>query len=408
VSAWLSDEAPGALAKALVVAAISIVPLAAYAVCSRRVNPTAKLATVATLAAVVIAMGACGRSAGAVLAATAVGFCYFLLLAPVVYVLAELVAAERVSRAAALSFCALVFVLLPGVLAPLAVFWPIELRGWELMFAAYSYCADRKSNPKATLRECAFFVIVDPSLIFSNRAVEASMRRSDALLRCAFGGLCLGMQSGVFTLVDRALPVSHSSGYIAFMAYHTGLLVGAYCAASGRASLDIGLFGLLGYRIDERYDYPLAASNVVAFWRRWNRYVGGWFRLYVFGPIALQAGRSLGRRRLSIAKASAVLGTFGLAGALHDFSGYMRFGRVVVAGLGAFLLNAIAVVLWVVCTRRLSWHPDRFGPDWPKHFGRVASIALGMLSYAALLHVLVVTTWLVTSGTTGSSLFALP
>lgn len=396
-----------AVAKALVVAAISAFPLAAYVTASRKFDFRAKCIAVAVVLAIGGTMAACAPGTFTFLTATTLGFAYFLLLAPVVYVLGDLVAAERMSRPALLFLLAGAFIVVPGVLAPFRIFWPVELRGWELMFAGYSFCADRKANPKATLRDCCFFLIVDPSLVFPNRAVEARTDRRVALVRCAIGISFLLLQAVLFALLELALGASRLDKYGTFMGYHVGILVAALSAASGRASLDIGLFGLLGLQIAERYDYPLAAPNVIAFWRRWNRYVGNWFRAYVFGPVALSTGRQLGRRRLNLAKASAVIGTFALAGGLHDLSMYMRLGRPFIGGTAAFLVNGLAVVLWFVCTQRLSWLPDRFAPGWKGTAGKVAGAAFGVVAYALFVHVLVATTWLVTSGALWSSPFAL-
>jgi D-alanyl-lipoteichoic acid acyltransferase DltB (MBOAT superfamily) len=120
-----------------------------------------------------------------------------------------------------------------------------------------------------------------------------------------------------------------------------------YAAQSGVASIQIGCMRMLGYRIPERYRWPIFARSPADFWRRWNTYVGGWARTYVFFPLGLAIAK---HRRRGTAKlfvvGGAILGTFGVVGVLHDAFLLETQWTFRTVSTRWFLLMGATVVAW--------------------------------------------------------------
>ncbi len=58
-----------------------------------------------------------------------------------------------------------------------------------------------------------------------------------------------------------------------------------YFDFSGYSDMAIGLGLMLGFRFLENFNYPLIASSVTDFWRRWHISLSSWFRDYVYIPL---------------------------------------------------------------------------------------------------------------------------
>jgi alginate O-acetyltransferase complex protein AlgI len=87
-------------------------------------------------------------------------------------------------------------------------------------------------------------------------------------------------------------------------------LVQMYCDFSGYSDMAIASAGLLGYRLAPNFDFPLLATSVQAFWRRWHMSLFSWFRDYVYFPLG---GNRYGEARSLLN----LLVTTGLVGLWH-------------------------------------------------------------------------------------------
>ena len=58
-----------------------------------------------------------------------------------------------------------------------------------------------------------------------------------------------------------------------------------YFDFSGYSDMAIGLGRMFGFRFDENFNYPYAASSITDFWRRWHISLSTWFRDYVYIPL---------------------------------------------------------------------------------------------------------------------------
>lgn len=74
-------------------------------------------------------------------------------------------------------------------------------------------------------------------------------------------------------------------GVFAVWAYLVLALVVLYLDFSAYSDMAIGAARLFGFRIMENFDYPLAATNLPEFWKRWHMSLTGWCRAYVYMPV---------------------------------------------------------------------------------------------------------------------------
>lgn len=58
-----------------------------------------------------------------------------------------------------------------------------------------------------------------------------------------------------------------------------------YFDFSGYSDMAIGLGLMFGFRFLENFNYPLIASSITDFWRRWHMSLSTWFRDYIYIPL---------------------------------------------------------------------------------------------------------------------------
>ena len=58
-----------------------------------------------------------------------------------------------------------------------------------------------------------------------------------------------------------------------------------YFDFSGYSDMAIGLGLIFGFKFLENFNYPLIASSITDFWRRWHMSLSSWFRDYVYIPL---------------------------------------------------------------------------------------------------------------------------
>ncbi len=306
-------------------------PFAAYAALARRLPPGRRaLVICVALAPVALTLGA-GVVDAVHVARPALAFVYLTFAGALVHGMAEWYRRGYVPRVALFLVCALLFVAAPAVLERSVA---AHLIGWEMMFAAYSYCVDtarQKQSPR--LGDCLFFLLVNPTLVYRERGQQLPVLGSCApgLSRIGVGLACVGIHHALFAaFATHAIfaPVALTaidglSSYGRFAIHHFAFFFSSYVVNSGRASLEIGLMRLVGWEVPERYHWPLLATGPADFWRRWNIYLGLWARIYLFSPSALWLGRRLrllSRRLRRVGVALAVLFAFAAIGAAHDYS----------------------------------------------------------------------------------------
>jgi hypothetical protein len=281
-----------------------------------------------------------------------VGSLYYLIVCVGVYCLGNMVALGHVTRGAAFVALVIAFLLLPGVLLPGTAIVTFLVFGGELLLAAYSYCVETsRVGFRASVEECLFFLLVNPTVVYTLRG---SLCTPDGLrgFRRAAGGVALMLTSALVWPLTGAVhggPSLHAlpaATTLALLLFGCLRFFAFYLMNAGLASVHIGLMHQMGWAVPERYRFPLAARNPMDFWRRWNTYVRVWLEAYVFLPTARHVARTI---RPAVGPATAVAVTLAASGLLHD--GFIFAGRQTFAGFEktrVFLAAGALLGVWRV------------------------------------------------------------
>jgi hypothetical protein len=329
-------------------------PLLGYALLARGASAQAKLGALGLLVAawllcrsvqVAPAQLAFAGGAWAYVAASSIG----------VQALAAALQSARTTRAAVAVMLGAAYLLAPGLLLPPEASVYFLALGWESALAAYSYCVELpKAARRPRIADCCFFLAVTPLLVYPAQGLARTQApRSTGCLRALLGLGVIGV--GLVLSNARQLPLAQTlgrlHGYTAFLVNGAWVFAARYASLSGLASLQIGSLRTLGYELPERYNYPFLARSPLDFWRRWNMYIGAWFKHYVFTPLGLAWLRSehaLLRKGASLLALAATMLGIGL---FHDLFVYASELRVVTAGTLAFSVAALAMVSWNTLAR---------------------------------------------------------
>jgi hypothetical protein len=332
-----------------VFASFRALPVIAALAASRRVRRWTRLAAAVAGAGLVAA----GHTWGVLPVGTlAAAFAYLTAGACAVPLAARALRAGHLTRGAALVGAFGVFLLFP------AAFWTLPMRayalvlGWDLVLSAYSYCVEvAKQEHDPPLGDALFFLLVNPTLVYVRRGTEVGPPRPDArgLARALLGLTSVFGVSALIAPEVRAL--SGDRAPLAVAAFGVLRFLCEYGRHSGLASYQIGLMRQLGWELPERYVWPIAATSVPDFWRRWNTYIGQWALRYVFWPFGARVRRGLGRRSPAVAAAAGVVVTFAAVGVFHDAYDYAKGFTLQATMTLAFVANGVAVVAWAGIAR---------------------------------------------------------
>lgn len=82
----------------------------------------------------------------------------------------------------------------------------------------------------------------------------------------------------------KAMEVSQVSVLTAWVGAATFTLQ-LYLDFSAYSDMAIGMGKMLGFNYLENFNYPLSATSITDFWRRWHISLSGWFRDYIYIPL---------------------------------------------------------------------------------------------------------------------------
>ena len=342
-------------------------PFAGYIAVSRRVGPWQKHCSLSCYILVAWLFVRWDASNVGLMLVLTQGTVYFVATALLWHTASQGLPLERVGRATLAVLSALLFVAGPAFLfgKPGIV---LQIAGWEIAMSAYSYAIEARSARRfPSLRDSLFFLLVDPVLVYAERGeLVSSPSLSTRLLgRCGLGMLALlarrALAIALFSLPWLAAPSGAPTvqSVPQFLLHYGLCFVAGYASHSGVASLQLAFMRMLGYRVPERYRYPLVAGSPADFWRRWNTYVGSFFRRHLFYPLAKRLLR-LGAGRRRIALACAALVTFLGCGLYHDYSFVLQQQRASLASTHLFLLHGLAYMAWLGAGRTLGAWQARF------------------------------------------------
>jgi hypothetical protein len=376
VTSWLPAFVP-AIRQTAAILSLRLLPFALYAVvCARRTaaHKFAWACTYATTVAVACWLGALPTIAAIVCAAV-----YYFVVGVGVSRLGRWIATGELTRGGMFAIAFFVFLVLPGVLLPgrgMVVFLVV---GWDLTLSSYSYNVETavRGAARPPLGEALFFLFVNPTLVYTARGKRVSDGGGLAGLGRAAGGAVLILANIALTgaLVEflRQSTAATSRGGTVLLTIALGAtrFLELYAAHSSLASLQIGLMRHVGWRVPERYRYPIAATSPMDFWRRWNTYVRVWLEAYLFLPLARRIARRTRRRVGAVAAAGATLVASGLLHMAFVFAGSQSLAG---ASLSLFVVAAAVLCVWSAASAGGQAIRTRLAPRQAERFDGVARV----------------------------------
>lgn len=187
-------------------------------------------------------------------------------------------------------------------------------------------------------------ILSGPIHRFENFERQAERRRADAAQ--FFTGAERTLFGAVSAFVIGNWAVGHIAGLAGQMAQpwsafaRTWLLsaidwAALYFIFAGFSAMALGMSLMIGLKLEENFDRPWAARNLVDFWLRWHISLTSWVRDYVFRPVSAMT------RNVLAGLVAAMLAI----GLWHEFSAY-------------YVLWSFWQVLGVVVTRlAMRWLP---------------------------------------------------
>jgi len=287
------------------------------------------------------------------------GLVYYCAAGVLVFRAERWVASGVIERSAWFAGLFALLVFIPATFFSLWSAIPMLVFGWHMTLSAYSYGVDaHKANTQPDLGACLFFLMVDPTLSFPERAAPSTAARAphSAVRRIVLGVGCMTLAGGLLRVLPALAAWIRSPGpwhlaYLQELALALVVFLAVYGLRAGFAHVQIGLTRLLGYEVGECFLAPYLARSPLDFWRRWNVYVGDWARRYIFTPLSLKLMRA--RRRSSklrtaprVVTAIAVVVTFAFVGLLHDALNFAGEARTSLVHLWMFLFGAVALLIW--------------------------------------------------------------
>ena len=174
-------------------------------------------------------------------------------------------------------------------------------------FQAMAYVIDVYNKRHKSARSlCEFMTYIS---LFPQLIAGPIVRYSDVLEEFnerehSFNNIALGIRRFIIGLGKKVLianvfgelvreitEVSVLSSWIKPIAYTFQI----YFDFSGYSDMAIGLGLMFGFHFKENFNYPLIASSITDFWRRWHISLSSWFRDYIYIPLG---GNRVGKIKL--------------------------------------------------------------------------------------------------------------
>ena len=119
---------------------------------------------------------------------------------------------------------------------------------------------------------------INQRMISTDKALSGAIRFSTGLAK----KVLLANQAGaLWSEISSVQSASSSVAWLGTLAFAFQI----YFDFSGYSDMAIGLAKMLGFELNENFNYPYMSASVTEFWRRWHISLGSWFREYVYIPL---------------------------------------------------------------------------------------------------------------------------
>lgn len=178
---------------------------------------------------------------------------------------------------------------------------PLGLAFYGLRIIHYVLESYKKKLPPHTFYDYCRYLLFFPTFIagpihrFSGFLRDSKRRRWDtALVATGFERVLYGYVK-IIVLANFMIPrfldrwmaalKTDQAWFVAYMGcFKYGLNL--YLQFSGYSDIAIGLALLIGFRVEENFNWPFLATSINDFWQRWHMTLSSWCRDYVFMPVS--------------------------------------------------------------------------------------------------------------------------
>jgi len=195
------------------------------------------------------------------------------------------------------------------MISPLDALLPVGISFYTFQSLSYTLDVYRgDSKPRQSLLDYALYLSFFPQLVagpivrdnefFSqldgDRQVDRAMHQAGWVL-IAFGYVKKVVFADNFApIVDAVFKAPAGKGFSETLLALYAFALQIYCDFSGYTDIAIGVALLFGFRFPKNFNYPYAALDLQAFWRRWHMTLSRWLRDYLY--------ISLGGNRLGVGR----------------------------------------------------------------------------------------------------------
>ena len=167
-------------------------------------------------------------------------------------------------------------------------------------FQAMSYVIDVKRKPELAQRSLlnvGLYIACFPQLIAGPIVRYETVAQQIRERTESWNDVTVGLRRFLWGLAKKVILANNLSKFADLAFDGTELstalawlgaaayMLQIYFDFSGYSDMAIGLGRMFGFRFDENFNYPYAASGITDFWRRWHISLSTWFRDYVYIPL---------------------------------------------------------------------------------------------------------------------------
>lgn len=183
---------------------------------------------------------------------------------------------------------------------PLELILPVGISFYT--FQSVSYVIDvykRRIAPTDTWLEYAFFLSFFPALVAGPIVrAEYFVPQIKENRYASKEELYTGLLFIMFGVIKKAIVADYLAqyndlvfnapgdyaGFEALMAI-IGYAVQIYCDFSGYSDMAIGIALIMGFRLNQNFNFPFKSRNLSEFWHRWHISLSTWLKDYVYIPL---------------------------------------------------------------------------------------------------------------------------
>ena len=164
-------------------------------------------------------------------------------------------------------------------------------------FQALGYVIDvynKKHKPAGKLSDFMMYLCLFPQLVAGPIVRYSDVEEQVVKREHSIELFANGIKRFVIGLSKKVLLANVLGEYVTSLAMESVLAawlkpilftLQLYFDFSGYSDMAIGLGLMFGFKFLENFNYPLIASSITDFWRRWHMSLGSWFRDYVYIPL---------------------------------------------------------------------------------------------------------------------------